>query len=607
LRPHCSYLLPQTFLNRVQQTPHEICLIEYKSYQTRSISWKELYDESFKIARALQWVHPKKRIGILCEPSRYWTFLSLGIWGIKKEIISLSTSLSDRRLRTIINEAEIDILFTDQNLISVPNIIVIQIGSPEYHSFLHQGKQSKNFDPSVFHQNLISILPEDPFAICFTAGTTEKPKGVILSHESLVKHYEEIGKVWISETENIKIAMSFDDLGNIFGILHSLSFIAFQWKLGISSKKDLFQSTQKIQPSIIFAPPIIFNDFLKKIKEQQWFKNSPHYFQKLKKNAIHRIKDFIEKEERPFLENIFQKIQSQSNKLLLRSIFGKNFIFGISHGGFLSEETLLFYLSLGIPIIESYGMAETCGPITLSRPSEIIPGTCGRPLPDVEIRLSAQDEIWVRTRKIFQKYTNLNLNKESSFENEWYRTGDLGYLDPQGYLHLTERKENLITLKNGKKIAPQKIEKELTRIPLIEQAFVIGNNQPYLGALLTINTEELKIFAENNLLYYSEEKELFHHHLFIQWLQKKIDEFNQSYSHFEHIQKFQLVPENFSVEKNEITATGKLKRNVITRHYEEMIKALFSTEEKKEDIFSGQLPIHGVQSHEKKEPYSHTH
>ena len=245
----------------------------------------------------------------------------------------------------------------------------------------------------------------------------------------------------------------------------------------------------------------------------------------------------------------------------------------------ISKSTLEFFLSLGLPIYEVYGMSECTGPATISLPHRYRTGSAGFCIPGAELKIAEDGEVCMRGRHVFKGYyKNPEVTAETIDEDGWLHSGDIGTIDDDGFLKITDRKKDLLITAGGENIAPQLIEGQLKAIPVVAQAVVVGDRRKYLAALFTLDPE--KIVAEAQACGSSATDvtaastcETFHAHL-----QAQVEEVNKSLARVQTIKRFVMIPGEFTIEGGELTPTMKIKRKVIREKYAEQITSLYPTE-----------------------------
>ncbi|HEY6148169.1 MAG TPA: long-chain fatty acid--CoA ligase, partial [Thermoanaerobaculia bacterium] len=264
----------------------------------------------------------------------------------------------------------------------------------------------------------------------------------------------------------------------------------------------------------------------------------------------------------------------------IREILGKRFQFAVSGGAPLSRELAEFFIGAGIQIFEGYGLTETSPVISVNAPGAWRLGTVGQPIPQAEVAIATDGEILTRGPCVMKGYFNKPEATAEAIDSErWFHTGDIGHLDKDGFLVITDRKKDLIVLAGGKKAAPQPIENELKQSPFISIPIVLGDRHKFLGVLIVPNFERLSDYAASKHIAFTptsidanpEIRALF---------QREIDEYNRDKPHHEQIRAFALLPVDLTVEDGSMTPSLKVKRRVVEKRYQDLIASMYKNAEK---------------------------
>jgi long-subunit acyl-CoA synthetase (AMP-forming) len=243
----------------------------------------------------------------------------------------------------------------------------------------------------------------------------------------------------------------------------------------------------------------------------------------------------------------------------------------------ISRDTLEFFLSLGLPICEVYGMSECTGPATASLPNKYHTGKAGFCLPGAELKIAADGEVCMRGRHVFKGYYKDPMATSETLDADgWLHSGDIGNIDSQGFLQITDRKKDLIITAGGENIAPALVEGYLKGIPVVSQAVVIGDRQRYLSVLLTLNADRILVDAQSCGSGASDAETASKDEKFLGFLQRQIDGVNARLARVQAIKKFKVIPREFTIEGGELTPTMKVKRKVVTEKYKNEIEKLYS-------------------------------
>ena len=260
----------------------------------------------------------------------------------------------------------------------------------------------------------------------------------------------------------------------------------------------------------------------------------------------------------------------------IKQKLGGRFRFPISGGAPLSTETLKFFEAMGLQIVEGYGMTETHLIISLTPPGSTKYGSCGKPIPEVDVRIADDGEILVRGETIMAGYYGKpELTKEVIDRDGWLHTGDIGHLDDDNYLYITDRKKNILVTAGGKNVAPAPIEHALKRSKFIEDVCLVGDQRKFISAIIVPNFENLKIWADKQTITFSSETEVIENKKIIEMFSKEIESLQSDFARYEKIKKFILLTQPLTVENGELTPSLKIKRNVVEKRFKEQIDQVY--------------------------------
>jgi long-chain acyl-CoA synthetase len=593
--------ITEIFRRRAEATPH---LVGYQFKDNASHDWKtatfrEFYAEVKSVTYGLVelGVEPGDRVAILSNTRYEWSMCDMAVLGARAVSVAIypSSTLEDvayilnnsgAKFLIAENEKQVEKIKSLQNYSgrnSIPFLEKVVVIDP-YQGILFpllaeikiKGRDEEIKQPKLFETHLAQALPSDLIAIAYTSGTTGVPKGAMLTHDNMVSVLEDALAIFsnFSEPES-EVVLSFLPFSHIFGKVESVATHVFGWKQAFAEDLDkLLTYLNDVKPTMLLCVPRTFEKAYERI-QAKLEESSPvtkklyawgmavgkRYHETVRAKKLPRPRDFAEYALAKKL--VFSKISEA---------FGGRLRFAICGGAPLQKELGEFFQIAGIKILEGYGLTETAGPITVNWPDEPRFGTVGRPMAEVNLRIADDGEIEVRSRKVFVGYY-----PEQETERTWFKTGDIGFLDEDGFLHITSRKKDIVVTSGGKNIAPQKIESLVDAHPLIHQMVVLGDRRPYLVALLTLNREKvIQLASERNLLF-SEYQELVKNPKIIALIQQAIDTTNRSLAPYETIKKFMILPADFTVEGGELTPSLKLKRRVVEMNYKSQIDSLYLT------------------------------
>jgi long-chain acyl-CoA synthetase len=429
---------------------------------------------------------------------------------------------------------------------------------------------------AVFDSRSQSITPHDLATIIYTSGTTGTPKGVMLTHGNMATNIA-CSMEAFGFGEKDEVSVSFLPLSHVtarhvdFALLYRGVVLAY-----CPDISQLAQALTEVRPNIFIAVPRVYE----KIRQQVILKTVG-----FPKNAIYRWALSVGRAHRNEIL-IGKRPTSPSWKIADRLVFSKvrvgmggNAEEFISGGAPLGRELAEWYADIGIPIHEGYGLTETSPVIAVNTPAAHKLGTVGKPLANVEVRIADDGEVLARGPSIFSGYWHRPDETRSVFVDGWFKTGDIGNLDNDGYLSITDRKKDLIKTSGGKFIAPQPIENSLKLNPLIGTAVVIGDRRKFPAVLISPHFPVLEDWAHANQIDFSSRQTLVANTKVQALYEGIIEELNSNLARFEKLKRVLLLPEEFSAADGTLTHTFKVRRRGIEDRYRSLIDEMYAKAE----------------------------
>ena len=424
-----------------------------------------------------------------------------------------------------------------------------------------------------------SAVSEDDIAtIIYTSGTTGNPKGVMLTHANFISNVEACKSlIDVSETDVLlsflPLSHVFERLGGHYVPLFSGAKIAYA-----ESTFTVAQNMKEVAPTVMLSVPRLYETMHERILRAVQEGSS------LKQKIFHwgvsvgsAVSSAIQQGKKP--SAILQLQQNIADKLVfakLKEATGGRLRFFVSGGAALPQSIAEFFHAAGILILEGYGLTETSPVISLNHPGKWKFGTVGPQVSGIEVQIAEDGEILTRGPHVMKGYFN---NEAATAEvidaDGWFHTGDIGIIDAEGFIKITDRKKNIIVLSNGKNVAPQPIESELVRSPFISQVMVVGSERKNLAALIVPNFDALKAWASENSLETADLSAMLQAREVQQHIQSEIRSRLTDFADFEQVRRFTLLEKEFSQEDDEMTPTLKLKRNVIIEKYGDAIDGMY--------------------------------
>lgn len=559
------------FLQSVGRLRHRPCFRYYKDNSWKTLSWLEAADLVREIAMGLKSRGVKKgdRIAILSATRYEWTLCDLAILSLGGVTVPIYPSVTAEQVAFILEDSGARAVFVENKaqalkvqsvrdkLPELKEIIPIE-GSPGIDGSLGELRQAGvNESEAEWEEGISRIKSSEIATIVYTSGTTGPPKGAVLTHNNFMSEVESLTKI---------LNLCERHTGLIFlPLAHILARVVQFWQLRSGcvhaygrGLNMLMSDVQVVHPHFFVSVPRIFE----KIHEQV----------QAKLEAGGRLKKM-------FLTTVGRGLVHRK----IRGLFGRRFRFAVSGGAPLSKDLAEYFHRAGVLVLEGYGLTETTAGIFINSEKAFRFGTVGQSLHGVEKKIAQDGEILIRAPMIFQGYyKNPQATAEALTRDGWFRTGDIGEIDQDGFLRITDRKKDIIVTSAGKNIAPQNIENHLKTSPYISQVMVHGDRRKYLTALITLNRPALKDLLPTEGDRRGESGPLAKHPVVRKVIQRAIEEKNKQLPSYETIKKFVILEDEFTQEAGEVTPTLKLKRKFITQKYQDVINGLYQTSQIKE-------------------------
>ena len=417
--------------------------------------------------------------------------------------------------------------------------------------------------------------PDSPATLIYTSGTTGRPKGCTLTHGNFMF---ELG-VALDELDDLfdvedASTLLFLPLAHVFARIIQIGAIKARVRLGHSSDvKNLMDDLQTFHPTFILAVPRVFEKVFNTASQRAAADGRGRVFDAAAKTAIAYSKA-LDGKVGPLLRvrhALFDRLVYSR----LREALGGKCSYAVSGGAPLGERLGHFYRGIGLHVLEGYGLTETTAAVTANRPELTKIGTVGRPLPGTTVRVADDGELLIRGGQVFAGYwNNADATREVLSEDRWLSTGDLGEIDDEGFVRITGRKKEIIVTAGGKNVAPAVLEDRVRAHPMVSQCMVVGDGEPFIAALVTIDPESLAIWSEQHgksgdLADLTTDPDL------VAEIQSAVDEANKAVSQAESIRKFRILSGDWTEESGILTPSLKLKRHDVMREFRDEVEALY--------------------------------
>ncbi len=588
--------IPQVFFDRAAQRDGKTAHLVKRDGVWREISWQELRDIVRHVARGLMTLDLQAgdRVAILSDSRAEWVQCDLGIMAAAAITVPIYASSTPDQAAYILQNSGTTVMFIDTSAQldkilavrdQVPTLkhIVLMTDSPSdtddailtLADLIQRGHDAAGQE-AVLEQRLQGLTPEHEATYVYTSGTTGPPKGVVQTHGNHLFMMESCGA--ITDLGEGDVNLLFLPLAHSFARLESFLGFYKGWTTAFAESIDaLSQNMREVRPMLVVSVPRVYEKVYASV--QAGAAGSPV------KRAVFNWCVGVGQQA--------SRLQQQGQPLPLglglkrhlahRLVFGKlhaalggRLRYFVSGGAPLAREIAEFFHAAGLLILEGYGLTETCPALTANRHDNYKFGTVGLPLPGVELRLDDDGEILARGPNIAKGYYQRpEATAEVFLEDGWFATGDIGEVDADGFLRITDRKKDLLVTAGGKNVAPQNIENLLKADPYISQAMVYGDRRPYLTAVLTLDPEATSAYAREQGISGNTVAELAEDPQLRTLLEGRVEQVNQRLAPYETIKRFVIAREDFTEAGNELTPTLKVKRRVVTQKYQAEIDQLY--------------------------------
>jgi long-chain acyl-CoA synthetase len=526
------------------------------------------------------------RVSILSNTRPEWAYACFAILTAGGVSVSIYQTNSPSEVQYVANHSESKAIFVEDaeqlakvrqcraELPALEHIVIFEPGdeaADDAISLAELRERGRGGDNADLDQRTASITGDDNAVFIYTSGTTGPPKGVMLTHDN----YRQV--VNMSEQQG---AFSDDDLVYLFlPLAHAFALLVQFAATDLGAPIAYWEKDpQKIVPNLLEVKPTYFPSVPRIFEKIYTLATSaapdPELLQKAVDLGV-KVRQLQERgqEVSAELQEHFDRAETELYQNV-RSIFGGRIRQCVTGAAPIAKEILEFFYACGVPIMEGYGMTETSTVATVNTVDAHRFGSVGKPLPGVEVKIADDGEILLRGPNMMHGYyKNEEATSETLEPDGWLHTGDLGYVDDDGFLFINGRKKDIIITAGGKNITPANLENGLKQNRWVSQAVVIGDRRPYLVALITLDPEEVPKFAQEHGLSVddvagSEEMRA--------EVQKVVDHVNEDYGRVEQIKKFTILPEDLTQEQGTLTPTLKVKRNIVNEQFGGEIEELYA-------------------------------
>lgn len=571
------------------------------------ISSSEMVERAEQVALSLisLGIDSGDRVAIFAPNSPNWTLTDAGCQFAGIVDVPIYTTLAPASVAYILNDSGARVLFIgDRSMYDAIGSILAECEALEkivffdprgtedipeavaFERLLHLGAEADNEVRGKLAEMASSIRPGDVATLIYTSGTTGEPKGVMLTHENIVSNVIDCCERY-DFTEH-DVCLSVLPLSHIFE--RSAMYLYIHNGMSVyyaEAIEKVPENLSEVKPTILIGVPRIFEKVYAKAKLKA--AHSAGLKEKIFDWAIETAKQYALSTETGTAPGMSLKLKhALADKLIyakLRDFFGGNLRMCITGGAALSDDIYLIFTGAGIPIMQGYGLTETSPVITSNNPFSKRLGTVGKPIRNMQVRIAEDGEIETTGPGVMLGYYNKpDATRDAFTEDGWFRTGDIGALDADGFLKITDRKKELFKTSGGKYIAPSPIEQMIKASRFISQVVLIGSERKFPAALVVPNFEMLRSYAKHKGLKLSTEKEFCTDPKIIDLIERQIAQYTQGLSKYEKVKRIALLEKELSIEGGELTPTLKVKRRIVDEKYKDVIDRIYENAENEKPV-----------------------
>ncbi|MFI6868654.1 AMP-dependent synthetase/ligase [Nocardia sp. NPDC050406] len=524
------------------------------------------------------------RVAIMASTQYEWVVLDFAIWAAGGCTVAIFDSSAAEQCRWILSDSatKLVVVENDKHRATIAEIEgglgdlkeVLQLDKGAVAELVARGK---DVDESVVHERRAQVKAASPATLIYTSGTTGRPKGVMLSHANL---YAESAADRSSMSEFLqpgRKSLLFLPLAHVFA--RAVALAAFDAGVTVAHTADwttLVEQFGKYKPDFILSVPRVFEKVFNGAKQKAHDGGKGKIFDAAAEVAV----QYSEAQQNGGAGFVLKLKHTVFDKLVygkLREAMGGRCQSAVSGGGPLGARLGHFFRGAGVTIYEGYGLTESTAAVSVNTPQHIKVGSVGRPLPGHGAKVAEDGELLIKGPVVFAGYWNNPEATADAFADGWFKTGDLGAIDEQGFISITGRKKEIIVTAGGKNVSPAMLEDSLRQHPLISQVMVVGDGQPFVGALVTLDQEALPGWKERNgIAADTPMEQLIENATLVADIDAAVAATNKLVSHAEAIKKIRILPVDWTQEGGELTPKMSLKRNVVMKQYASDVDAIYS-------------------------------
>ncbi|MFD9327129.1 AMP-dependent synthetase/ligase [Streptomyces sp. NPDC060065] len=564
--------------------------------QWRDVTAAEFRDEVLALAKGLlaQGVRFGDRVAIMCRTRYEWTLFDYALWTIGAQVVPVYSTSSAEQVFWMLHDAQVSAVMVEHedHAMTIATVVdrlpqlhkLWQLDVGAVHELYEAGA---HIDDEVVHRHRRAVTPESIATIIYTSGTTGRPKGCVISHANFMFEADTVIERWEpvfhSKRGDEAATLLFLPLAHVFGRMVQVAAIRGRVKFGHQPQLNaaaLLPDLAAFKPTFFLAVPYIFEKVFNAARRKAEKEGRSGPFEKAVDIAV-RYAEAIEEKAWGIGPGPSASLRVQHqvfDKLVyskVRAAMGGRVKHAMSGGSAMDRRLGLFFAGAGVFIYEGYGLTETTAAATANPPERTRFGTVGQAIPGTTVHIADDGEIWLRGDNLFQGYLNDPKATDATLHDGWLATGDLGALDEDGYLTITGRKKEILVTSGGKSVSPGVLEERVRDHPLVAQCIVVGNDRPYIAALVTLDSEAVDHWLQMRDKAQMPPGDLVRDPDLETEVRRAVVAANTLVSQAESIRTFRILAHQFTEEHGLLTPSLKLKRKAIENAYASEVEALY--------------------------------
>lgn len=607
----------ELFEEQVHRSSVRTALRHHRDGMWEELTWTEWWDASERVAGGLiaAGVERGEKVCLLSSTRLEWVVVDMGLAMIGAVCIPLHAATSSEELADILEGNQIQTVLVEdpvqlgkvakagkkasslQRVVYFDDDVLVEAqgrSGSDYVSLksmalpsdlelesldevLERGRSALASEPRYVARRRRGVDADTVATILYTAGVSDRPRGVVLTHANLTAQTEALSALHLFSSDDVQLL--FLPLAHIFARVLYLAAVGYGMTTVFGRGAEaLVDDLAEVEPTLMASVPRVYQRLQSEIEERiRRHRLRSHLLPvalevgkavSRRTRGGDRVGLLLGWEHRLFSHLLLEDV---------RQWLGGNMRFLISGGAPLDQETCEFFFSAGVLLLEGYGLTETSGAVSFNMPDEFRFGTVGKPLPGVDVTIAEDGEVLVRGKTVMRRYLDDHSEEVRGLDADgWLHTGDIGHFDRDGFLHLTDRKRNVVITSTGKHVVPGGIERALCEHPLVAHALLVGEGRPFLGALVALDPDGILDFVDRHDLDDQRPvRELTGDPRIRQELRAHVDDVNRERTSYEHVRRFAVLPEFLSTRNRTLTSSGTVRRSEVLRRFGGQVEALF--------------------------------